>query len=278
MPSVDVVVETEVSRSPRARQLEGMFDVPPSEKTRLQWRIDAPIESKPWSITSVVDRQVAQIGSHAVQKYVRRNGLKFVAVACHYDIEEWLQPDWVIEPATESFRWRSVQPRPRLSIEISRVPHAAWRMFAPFHYMTAELHPAAQCFGLWCEGRLAAFAGVIPRPISSGAKKGTSIPGVSRLVTLPDFQGLGLAFVLVDHLGAAYRSARNVGLRTYPAHPALIRSFDHNQAWSLVKRPGVFAAKGMAGRLGGRPCAVFEYRGAAHPDRTEAARLIAGKV
>ena len=42
--------------------------------------------------TSVVDRQVAQIGSHAVQKHVRENRKKFVAVTCHYDVVEWLHP------------------------------------------------------------------------------------------------------------------------------------------------------------------------------------------
>ena len=36
--------------------------------------------------TSVVDRQVAQIGAHAIQKYVRKHGRQFVAVSCHYDI------------------------------------------------------------------------------------------------------------------------------------------------------------------------------------------------
>ena len=36
--------------------------------------------------TSVVDRQVAQIGAHAVAKAVRRNKRKFVAVTCHYDV------------------------------------------------------------------------------------------------------------------------------------------------------------------------------------------------
>lgn len=49
--------------------------------------------------TSVVDRQVAQIGSHAVQKYVRKQGKKFVAVTCHYDVIDWLQPDWVLDMA-----------------------------------------------------------------------------------------------------------------------------------------------------------------------------------
>ena len=47
--------------------------------------------------TSVVDRQVAQIGSAAIQKFIRRNNKQFIAVSCHYDIEQWLEPDWVYD-------------------------------------------------------------------------------------------------------------------------------------------------------------------------------------
>ena len=45
--------------------------------------------------TSVVNREVAKIGSTCVQKAVRKMNKKFVAVACHYDIVDWLEPDWV---------------------------------------------------------------------------------------------------------------------------------------------------------------------------------------
>src|SRR5262249_25494417 len=154
-------------------------------------------------------------------KYIRRNKRKLVAVSCHYDILEWLQPDWVLEPATMTFQWRSVQRRPALACEIARVDYAAWRLFAPFHYLTSELHRAAKCFVLLVEGVPASFGGVIHRPHS----RADNIKGLSRLVTLPDYQGLGLAMVLSDALGAMHRS---VGLRyhTYPAHPSLIRSFD----------------------------------------------------
>lgn len=54
--------------------------------------------------TSVVDRQVAKFGSHATQKAVRKNDKKFIAVSCHYDIEEWLQPDWVFDTNSMTFR------------------------------------------------------------------------------------------------------------------------------------------------------------------------------
>ena len=53
--------------------------------------------------TSVVDRNVAKIGSYAVQKAVRKTDKRFIAVGCHYDVEDWLQPDWVFNTDTMTF-------------------------------------------------------------------------------------------------------------------------------------------------------------------------------
>ena len=50
--------------------------------------------------TSVVDRQVAQTACIAVSKAVRKTGKQFVAVSCHYDILDWLEPDWVFDTNT----------------------------------------------------------------------------------------------------------------------------------------------------------------------------------
>lgn len=45
--------------------------------------------------TSVVDREVAKIGSFAMQKAIRKTNKKFIAITCHHDVEDWLLPDWV---------------------------------------------------------------------------------------------------------------------------------------------------------------------------------------
>ena len=51
--------------------------------------------------TSVIDRQIAKIGALAFQKAWRRTeGKRVVLLACHYDIIEWLQPDWVFDTGT----------------------------------------------------------------------------------------------------------------------------------------------------------------------------------
>lgn len=233
--------------------------------------------------TSVVDRQIAQIGSHAVQKYMRKNNRRFIAVSCHYDIIDWLQPDWTFEPATMSFTRRSLCPRPAIQIEIRKVGYEYWRLFAPFHYLTNNLHRGAQCFVLFANGRPASFGGMLHRP----HPKVRDIMGLSRLVTLPDWQGLGLAMVLSDTLGAAYR-AIGKRMHVYPAHPALVRSYDKSEKWHMEKRPGTYsppsgnrtnAAPGesvnAASVFGGRPCAVFEYIGEGMASEV-AAQLLTG--
>lgn len=45
--------------------------------------------------TSVVNRDVAKSMSFALQRYVRRNNLKVVISSCHFDIIDWLQPDFI---------------------------------------------------------------------------------------------------------------------------------------------------------------------------------------
>lgn len=53
--------------------------------------------------TSVVDRHIAQVGSFAIQKAIRRANKQFIAVSCHRDITDWLQPDWVYDTDTREF-------------------------------------------------------------------------------------------------------------------------------------------------------------------------------
>ena len=112
--------------------------------------------------------------------------------------------------------------------------------------------------------------------------KTADIVACSRLVTLPDWQGLGLAMNLIDRLGACYRTlGRRV--HTYPAHPALIRSFGRSDRWSMRKKPGALSKRnrfrgkdGGISNFGGRPNAVFEYIGPPHASLVEAGKLIEG--
>jgi len=105
----------------------------------------------------------------------------------------------------------------------------------------------------------------------------TDMVRVPRLVTLPDYQGLGLAFILQAKIAAAFKGVGR-RLRCYPAHPSFIRSFQRSPDWRQEKEAGRFSTlvgdKTTTPALcKQRPCAVFEWCGAAM-DRDEALALL----
>jgi ABC-type lipoprotein export system ATPase subunit len=182
--------------------------------------------------TSVVDRQVAKVASHALQKTIRREKRRFVAVTCHYDVVDWLQPDWVLDVSTREFTWRSQRPHPPLELVVAEVGRAAWTLFAPHHYLSAHLHPAAHCYGGWIDGQLVAFTSYLHFPHS----RVRDIKMGHRLVVLPDFQGLGIGGRLDDWLGQ-YLHERGYRYRNVVAHPAMVNFYARSPRWRLTNGP-----------------------------------------
>ena len=62
--------------------------------------------------TSVVDREIAKVSAFAISKAVRRSKKKFIAVTCHYDAVDWLEPDWVFCTDTMEFSRKKEVGRP----------------------------------------------------------------------------------------------------------------------------------------------------------------------
>jgi ABC-type lipoprotein export system ATPase subunit/GNAT superfamily N-acetyltransferase len=166
--------------------------------------------------TSTVDRQVAKVASHAVQKAVRGADKQLIAVTCHYDVIDWLQPDWIYDTAAQQHAWRSVQPHPRIELEVHRTDRSIWPVFAPHHYLSKSIHRAAQCYAAFCEGQPVAFASYMHQP-HWGTK---NIKMAHRIVTLPDWQGLGIGMRLSEFVGDDLWS-KGYRFRITSAHPAV---------------------------------------------------------
>lgn len=67
--------------------------------------------------TSVVNREVAKTASYAISKAVKNQNKKFVAVSCHSDIIEWLEPNWIYNTDEQAFftlRGNSTAPQSNL--------------------------------------------------------------------------------------------------------------------------------------------------------------------
>lgn len=182
--------------------------------------------------TSVVDRTVAQVGAYAVAKTVRKRNQKLVAVTCHFDVEEWLQPDWIYEPATGSFRWESVRQRPKVELTFCRTTTKAWTQFSRHHYLDHTIaNSAATVVGL-INGRPAVLIATMPFP--HGQIK--NLWKISRIVVLPDYQGLGLGNITLDYVGAAYK-AMGKELNIVTSHPAFIKSLNKGDTWKMTRKP-----------------------------------------
>jgi len=226
--------------------------------------------------TSVVDRTVAQIGSAAVGKTVRRMGKRFVAVTCHYDVLDWLRPDWVFEPHLSRFQWRGLQPRPSIELTIQRVPSAAWKLFSHHHYLTASLSKSAWCFGAFWRDELVAFDAWLPfvgrLKTSQKARRG------HRTVCLPDYQGVGIGNALFTTIA---RMWSGLGFRAFSGtgHPAEIAHRMRSADWRLTAAPHRHARDGgkladrSARRATDRLVASFEFTGAPLA-REDASRLL----
>lgn len=196
--------------------------------------------------TSVIDRTVAQIGSYAIAKTVRARKQKFVAVSCHYDIEDWLQPDWVYQPHIGKFSWGSVQPRPQVNCEIIWAKYDAWHTFARHHYLTHDLNKSAQVYVGLIEQQPAVLIAVLPL-VHATVKNARRI---SRIVVLPDFQGIGLGVKFLNAIAAGLKSQ---GLSTYitTSHPALIRTLNKANNWEMIRQPSRVAQKGKSSSIKG---------------------------
>ncbi len=359
MPRVDCLKSSLILRTPRVAQLEGLFDIPPSQRSEQRWTVELPIEERPWQIglivgpsgcgkstlarelfgsaivsgydwppdrslvdgfpaslgikeitgllssvgfssppawlrpfatlstgeqfratiaralaespelavidefTSVVDRTVARIGSAAIARTVRGSNRKLVAVGCHYDVIDWLQPDWLFDPSSNRFEWRSLQRRPRVRLDVVRAHSSAWNLFRSHHYLSGGLHKSSRCFVALCDGRPAAFTAVLSQPGAGGG-----LWREHRTVCLPDFQGVGIGHALSEFVAAMHRAT---GKRycSVTSHPGMIAHRVRSPLWELRRAPslghrteGKHATFNRTAALG-RLTAGFQYIGPA---------------
>jgi GNAT superfamily N-acetyltransferase len=205
--------------------------------------------------TSVVDRTVAQVGSAALEKVVRRRGLQFVAVTCHEDVEAWLNPDWVYRPAEDAFQWRLLRRRPIVQLAVFRCKKSAWGLFAPHHYLSGALLSSATCFLATWNGEPTAFTAWVPF-FGAGPPKRRE----HRTVTLPDFQGIGIGNVLSATIASMWRALGYKATST-TTHPAMIRARLRSPLWRMTRPPSLAGAGDVMRHASMRLTAGFEYVG-----------------
>ncbi|GAB6164264.1 hypothetical protein JCM19992_02640 [Thermostilla marina] len=201
--------------------------------------------------TSVVDRHTAKVVSAASARCLRRGEIpcRFVAVTCHYDVVDWLTPDWVIDMQSGSFHGGCLR-RPPIELAIVPCARDAWRAYRRFHYLNGSLPAGARCYLAVWEKEAVAFCATASVLGRRGRRR------ISRLVVRPEFQGIGIGGAFLDTL-AAWHVRRGIPMHITASHPAVIAHCRRSPRWRVVdvRRAGavrrshlVPAYRGVEGR------------------------------
>jgi GNAT superfamily N-acetyltransferase len=221
--------------------------------------------------TSHLDRDTARSVSFALQRFLRRctTGVqpvmdrlatcsaRFVAVTCHEDFLPWLAPDWVLR-LPEGALDRGPFAAPPLPLSFQRCHRRLWDCFRLHHYLSTNLARGATCYAATWDGRPAAFCALLGQIGHPGRKR------ITRLVTLPQFQGLGIGMRLAEYV-CSLETTRGFRVSIATSHPGVIDVCRRSPRWKYlgIKRlggtPQRIGTRRLAGSAG-RIVAAFEYR------------------
>ena len=183
--------------------------------------------------SSVVDRQIARIGAAAFAKGWRRNGDKrAVLLSCHYDILDWVQPDWVFDTGAGTFQWGWLRRRPSYDLEIYQCKQTDWRLFEPHHYLTLPPMIAATHYMGIINGQPVAHVAFSTRPGLVEAR-------ACRLVVMPEWQGAGVGMRFLNAccemwLGGGNRYGLPLRTLFHTSHPGLAAALRRDPKWTQV--------------------------------------------
>ncbi len=195
---------------------------------------EAPAEVVVDEFTSVVDRQIARFGALAFQKAWRRTAGQCVLLSCHYDIIEWVEPDWIFDTASGKYSGRGLWRRPKFELEIWQTDGSYWPLFEPHHYLKLPRMVAAEYFVAAVGGEPVAHLAFAPR-LEIGAMR------ACRMVVVPEWQGAGVGLRFLNWLCEYHKSGHgrygaraSKGVYFHTSHPGLCSALRRDAKWRQV--------------------------------------------
>ena len=104
-----------------------------------------------------------------------------------------------------------------------------WQIFRQYHYLNGKISSGARCYVALYREKPIAFIAVMHIKMLANYYR------VSRLVVLPDYQGIGIGKRLLNFMAKLYSSQSNLPFYLVTSNPQLIRGNLDN--W-IIKRVG----------------------------------------
>ena len=102
-----------------------------------------------------------------------------------------------------------------------------WQMFRQYHYLNGALPPTARCYTAIYQDKPIAFIAVATIRMKATYHR------VSRLVVLPDYQGIGVGKRLLNSIAELYTSQTKLPFYILTSNPQLIRG--SNGGWRVTR-------------------------------------------
>lgn len=192
---------------------------------------DGPIVFDEW--TSVVDRTVAKVMSYSVQKYARKTQRQVVLLSCHYDVAEWLNPDWIIDCNTQTYEDRrskvgAFERTDRLRFDVRPCDKRSWSNFSKYHYLSAKL-PGGTLFtyGLFEGDKQIGF-----QCFACYSMTDRKLYHSNRVVVHPDYVGLGLGIRMATE-GALDMARKGYRVKAKLTSLAMVKARRGHPNWRL---------------------------------------------
>lgn len=130
-----------------------------------------------------------------------------------------------------------IKGRPNIELTVERVEASVWETlgFYKHHYLTEKLNKSCKCLLFSWNGVPVGFVGLLNSP-RKGMPWGHSI---SRVVVLPDFQGLGLSSKIINFCGGILK-AKGEGFSLYlkTIHDKMGKYLERSEKWSPTSYNG----------------------------------------
>lgn len=224
--------------------------------------------------TSVVDRTVAKVMSHCIQKHARAEQKRIVLLSCHYDVIDWLNPDWIIDCNKQEYidrrlLWREHQRTEILQFEIRETDRSTWRYFSRYHYLSDKLPGGhVRFFGLF-HGQdqvgFICYANYVPFRKTHKINKEKMIMHANRIVVHPDYAGIGLGILMTNET-ARFMHKQNFRVMCKFSSVPVYKAMNKSPNWKLVsldRQLGTKLSGNMTRKSGFREnikTYTFEYR------------------